>query len=40
MYGFSAGAQALWTFLQFGSAEDLSFVNVVLKNLKLFQMKI
>ena len=27
LYGFSAGAQALWTFLQFGSAEDLSFVN-------------
>lgn len=29
MYGFSAGAQALWTFLQFGSSEDLSFVNKV-----------
>ena len=27
LYGFSAGAQALWTFLQFGLAEDLSFVN-------------
>ena len=29
MYGFSAGAQALWTFLQFGSEEDLSFVDKV-----------
>ena len=29
MYGFSAGAQALWTFLQFGSAEDLSFVDKI-----------
>ena len=29
MYGFSAGAQALWTFLQFGSAKDLAFVNKV-----------
>ena len=29
LYGFSAGAQAVWTFLQFGSEEDLSFVNKV-----------
>ena len=29
IYGFSAGAQALWTFLLFGSAEDLSFIDKI-----------
>ena len=29
IYGFSAGAQALWTFLLFGSTEDISFIDKI-----------